>query len=923
MAIAHKLITLTMLLIPAVQAVAQSPTATPPAAGRMDESSLDGYLPEYEDLSHLSINELRKRCDSLELAEKAVMQESLLCHPDQTNEGQLELALDMLAEHNASYCPLGIALGWKYVSVACIEDGDLDRALQACERCLCHASEISLDQPYLVYSFYEMKSEILNQLGRHEEERECIRQAIAFGKRLPDGWIPVHEAYHLLAMSELYYGDLERCLDDLRSSFELSVDGEAWPFALHVAGNTLEILIYEDRLDTAEEWLARVEKLVEDVGLELPFAIDLRREKLRTMRGDIETAATNLRSLAASDLSNEDPFDVRMLFSLLANAEFYCDNFVDALEANARSLEGSDPLELRLQDLVFRAKVHSADGNPELALSILDDVESRGRDSDMLQSQIALIRSFAYEALGRSDEALFELQNHMDIESERKNEETMAAMNRLASKLNEVQNEHQLQLARRDTEAAQKLAQRADEAAAQAQNIRNLTIGFSLIGLLASIVIIWLAAERRSAFRLRSKESQLNNDLERQLAKQAAELRQETDTRRELELSLERKYRNEAIGQLTSGVAHDFNNLLTVVIHSAELLEHQLGPLPHKSNQLLQSSKQAANSGATIVSQLLAYARQSSFQVQAFRVSEWLSGIESLLRRSIRESHAYEQKDESNHAHLQTDSAQLTTAVINLLSNANDAVAQNPAGDGLIQLSFSRSYLTQEAISPESDAEPGGFVEIAVSDNGCGMTEEQIQKATEPFFTTKGPAAGTGLGLSSALGFARQSRGELTIESKVGEGTTVRIFLPVAKAETSEPLQLDDEQDGELTFETVLVVDDYEQVRQLASAQLTHLGLSVREAQDATAAIDSFVNDGPPDLLLTDVRMPGPLDGIGLRNWVSEHYPNTRVIVMSGNVDEEKVGDGVSFLRKPFNLKQLRSSIHSESHREQTRAILD
>ncbi|MEM8734336.1 MAG: hypothetical protein AAGG44_08950, partial [Planctomycetota bacterium] len=176
---------------------AQNATATPPAAGRTDEGSLDGYLPEFEDLSHLSLDELSERCNELELAEKAVMQESLLCHPEQTSEGQLELALDMLAEHNATYCPLGIALGWKYVAVACLESDDFDGALQACERCLCHAAEIALDQPYLVYSFYEMKSQILSELGRHEEERECIQQSIAFGKRFPAGWVPIHEAYHL------------------------------------------------------------------------------------------------------------------------------------------------------------------------------------------------------------------------------------------------------------------------------------------------------------------------------------------------------------------------------------------------------------------------------------------------------------------------------------------------------------------------------------------------------------------------------------------------------------------------------------------------------------------------------------------------------------------------------------------------------
>ncbi|MEM8736017.1 MAG: ATP-binding protein, partial [Planctomycetota bacterium] len=715
----------------------------------------------------------------------------------------------------------------------------------------------------------------------------------------------------------------EQCLEYLRSAFELSVDEENWTFALHVAGNTLEILIYEDRLDTAEQWLERVEALVVDVGLELPFAIDLRREKLRTMRGDIDTAVANLRSLAASDLSGEDPFDVRMLYSLLANAEFYCDNFLDALEANEKSLEGSDPRELRLQDLVFRAKVHSADGNPELALSILDDVESRGRDSEMLQSQIALIRSFAYEAQGRSDEALFELQNHLDLESERINEESHAAMNRLASKLNEVENEHQLQLARRDAETAKAIAQKADQTAEQARRIRNLTIGGSLTALVAGIVIIWLASQRRSAIKLREQESQLNHELESKLAAQATALREETDTRRELELSLERKYRNEAIGQLTSGVAHDFNNLLTVVIHSAELLEYQLGPLPQASNQLLQSSKQAANSGAMIVSQLLAYARQSSFQTQTLSVSKWLSGVESLLRRSVLESVAFEPLDETAGAFLKTDSAQLTTAVINLLSNANDAVVQNSAGDGSIQLSLSRTRLKKDSISPESEATPGEFVEIAVCDNGCGMTAEQIQKATEPFFTTKGPAAGTGLGLSSALGFARQSKGELTIESRIGVGTTIRIFLPISAAQEPAPTETDDELENELAFETVLVVDDFVQVRQLASAQLSHLGLRVREAEDASAAIDCFVNEGPPDLLLTDVRMPGPLDGIGLRNWVTENYPNTRVIVMSGNVDEEKIADGVSFLRKPFNLKQLRSSLQSANHREQANALLD
>ena len=369
--------------------------------------------------------------------------------------------------------------------------------------------------------------------------------------------------------------------------------------------------------------------------------------------------------------------------------------------------------------------------------------------------------------------------------------------------------------------------------------------------------------------------------------------------------------RNEALralGQLTGGVAHDFNNLLTVVILNLEEAQEIL-PSSHELQEILVPALHAAVRGAELTSQLLSYARRATLRPERVRPDEFFGALRPLLNRVLGERFELQVLLRHNGGSAMVDPAQLDSAVMNLVINARDAMAQG----GTIVLETRSVTLQADSPGFQDDVVPGRYVVISVGDRGSGIPAHVLPRVFEPFFTTKAAGKGSGMGLSMVYGFARQSGGHVTIDSKPDRGTTVRLFLPVA-AGVSEQDEQQIAGPAEWTANglRVLVVEDQENVLATVSRMLRALGFSVTPAMTADAAIAHIDTGAPYDLLFTDVVLPGEMDGVGLAEEVALRSPSTRILLTSGFTEhslaaQDVTGPGVDFLMKPYKRQDLQA----------------
>lgn len=329
--------------------------------------------------------------------------------------------------------------------------------------------------------------------------------------------------------------------------------------------------------------------------------------------------------------------------------------------------------------------------------------------------------------------------------------------------------------------------------------------------------------------------------------------------------------------------------------------------LNDSARELLASSTMAAQSGASIVKQLMSYARQQSLVTEPIRVSEWLRSVRGLFQQTVGESITYTEEDSSEESVITIDSAKLTTAIINLLSNAKDAIVS----DGIIALTIRKIYLKVSDPSGWGENMIGPYALFEVIDNGAGCPKQWISQVCDPFFTTKQSKSGTGLGLSSVLGFIKQSLGELRIESELGKGTSTRFILPLTHL---EPTNIMPEVKADKTNrnKSILVVEDQDAVRKATSFMLKMMGYKVSEANGSEAAIRILEESNPPQIVITDVQMPGIMDGFGLRDWIRANHRNVRVILTSGYIaTHDDVGP--DFLQKPYTLKTIEKILNHEA----------
>lgn len=373
---------------------------------------------------------------------------------------------------------------------------------------------------------------------------------------------------------------------------------------------------------------------------------------------------------------------------------------------------------------------------------------------------------------------------------------------------------------------------------------------------------------------------------------------------RTVETQLRQAQKMEAIGQLTGGMAHDFNNLLTIIIGNSDLLARRI-VTDDTAKRLAETTLSAAQRAAGLTAQLLAFARRQPLDLRVADVNVIVGQMSTLLQRTLGEDVEIATLPAEDLWLTEIDPGQLEAAVLNLAVNARNAM---PEGG---RLTIETANVTLDrSIAARMEVEIGEYIVVAVSDTGCGMSEEVLAKAFEPFFTTHEPGAGTGLGLSMVYGFSKQSGGYARIYSEVGQGTTVKLYLPRAQAGAEKTAEEDQATAKVLVgTERVLVVEDDDLVRPHVEAQLLSFGYSVVAVGDGTAALDLLAHDSGFDVMITDVVMPG-VNGQKLAEEAHKIRPGLPVLFTSGYPEgalahQGRLDIGVELLSKPYRPSDL------------------
>ncbi|HTQ34282.1 MAG TPA: CHASE3 domain-containing protein, partial [Stellaceae bacterium] len=325
--------------------------------------------------------------------------------------------------------------------------------------------------------------------------------------------------------------------------------------------------------------------------------------------------------------------------------------------------------------------------------------------------------------------------------------------------------------------------------------------------------------------------------------------------RRKTEELIAQGQKLEALGRMTGGVAHDFNNFLTVIVGSLDLLRRSIGGDP-VTRQRLDMMSNAADRATRLIRQLLAFARRQPLQPEIVNLAPVVHEVLPLVQRAVGEGVTVECVTAAGLWNTSVDASEFQAAVLNLAINGRDAM---PDG-GKLTIELGNASLDDAYAAQHAEVEPGQYVLFAITDTGTGMDAATMAKVLDPFFSTKPPGEGTGLGLPQVYGFVKQSGGHLKIYSEPGEGTTVKLYLPRGAAASAAPAR----SDPAITIsgsETILLVDDDDTVRDTARLMLEDLGYSVIEAQGGAEALAVLQGGAPIDLLFTDVVMPGPVGG--------------------------------------------------------------
>jgi signal transduction histidine kinase/DNA-binding response OmpR family regulator len=421
---------------------------------------------------------------------------------------------------------------------------------------------------------------------------------------------------------------------------------------------------------------------------------------------------------------------------------------------------------------------------------------------------------------------------------------------------------------------------------------------------------------------------QTNEYLELRVSERTVELRDaiarlniEMQERQQAEESLRQAQKMEAVGKLTGGVAHDFNNVLQIIGGNLQLLARDVSGNV-RAEQHLHTALVGVSRGSKLASQLLAFGRRQPLSPKVVNLGRLVRDIDAMLRRAIGEAIEVETVIAGGLWNTYVDSAQVENALLNLAINARDAMQ----GQGKLTIELGNASIDDDYAARIGDVVQGQYVMLAVTDTGCGIAPDVMEHVFEPFFTTKPEGQGTGLGLSMVYGFVKQSGGHIKIYSELDKGTTVRLYLPRAKQ--AEDIEIET-RSGPATggTETILVVEDDEDVRGTVVAMLCELGYRVLKARDAQSALSVIESGVPIDLLFTDVIMPGMLSSPDLARKARERIPDIAVLFTSGYTENAvvhggRLDEGIDLLSKPYTRESLARRLRLAFDSRQQRKIV-
>ena len=436
---------------------------------------------------------------------------------------------------------------------------------------------------------------------------------------------------------------------------------------------------------------------------------------------------------------------------------------------------------------------------------------------------------------------------------------------------------------------------------------------------------IGTCSDMQDAIDARQALEALNEGLETKVAARTGELQAAVETlrlevaeREKAEAQVRQMQKIESIGQLTGGIAHDFNNMLAVVLGSLELVKRRLTSDPGKALISVEHAEEGAKRAAQLTARLLAFSRQQPLAPEPLNANRLVSGMSELLRQTIGEQIEIETVLAGGLWRTHIDAPQLENAILNLCVNSRDAM---PDG-GKLTIETHNCHLDESYAAGNGEVEAGQYVLVSVSDSGCGMVPDVIERAFDPFYTTKEVGKGTGLGLSQVYGFVKQSGGHVKIYTEVGQGTTVKLYLPryfgKIEADTEKPAAPADSWPTAKDGEVVLVVEDDTHVRQVSAQLVRDLGYEVIEAANGADALEQLAKGERIDLIFTDIVMPG-MTGRVMAEEAVKQRPGVRILYTTGYTRNAVVHNGVldhgtQFIAKPYTAAALAAKL---------RAVLD
>jgi PAS domain S-box-containing protein len=432
-------------------------------------------------------------------------------------------------------------------------------------------------------------------------------------------------------------------------------------------------------------------------------------------------------------------------------------------------------------------------------------------------------------------------------------------------------------------------------------------------------LVVGLASQAAVAIdnaRLFESAKRANQTLEERVQERTRELE-------EVHEALRQSQQMETVGQLTGGIAHDFNNLLQIVSGNLDLLRQKLPSTASHLRRYAERAFTGAERAATLTQRLLAFSRRQPLAPKPLDINRLIPGMSELLHRTLGETIEVESVLAPRLWIFEADPNQLENAIINLAINARDAM---PEG-GKLTIETQNTHLDHTYAAQNPEVSPGQYAVICISDTGVGMDAETAAKAVEPFFTTKEVGRGTGLGLSMVYGFVKQSGGHIKIYSELGEGTTVKMYLPRLLGEYDQ--QAEDQQFGAmeaLGTEVILVCEDDEDVRAYSADVLRELGYKILEASDGPAALAVLQANPDVDLLFTDVVLPGGMTGAVLAKEAEKLRPGIKTLFTTGYarnaiVHHGRLDPGVELLTKPFSYADLAARVRDILDREASRGV--